>query len=161
MVKLQISNLPLRVRFSHPAPNSMVSLVQWSAHLAVTEVVRVQSSYDTPIMHRQLSGRAMPLQGGGRRFNPVTMYQVYADIAQVVEQRIENPCVPSSTLGIGTKFQDSFSNIKCNESLVSLVQIQPPPKYGLIVLHVHRPDQVMGHPVQSVLWRSSSVSRAE
>ena len=35
----------------------------------------------------------------------------YADIAQVVEQRIENPCVVSSTLTIGTKFRIGAANI--------------------------------------------------
>ncbi len=38
---------------------------------------------------------------------------LYGDLAQLVEQRPEEPCVPSSSLGVATKliFTESFGKI--------------------------------------------------
>lgn len=49
-------------------------------------------------------GRALPLQGRCHRFESGWAYSVKgnAGIAQLVEQGIENPCVASSSLALGS-----------------------------------------------------------
>ena len=43
---------------------------------------------------------------GDRGFDPRQLRHTYAEIAQSVEQRTENPRVPSSILGLGTIYAE-------------------------------------------------------
>ena len=59
-----------------------------------------------------------PLQGEGRRFDPVTRYQ-FGDIAQLVEQQTENLCVGGSIPPVATKFRIHTANTKAMKAVGS------------------------------------------
>ncbi len=76
---------------------------------ALTKELGVRHSYLSQVRHSKCPASqkvvSKMVSSGLLKVDDLGYNRIYAEVAQLVEQRTENPRVPSSILGLGTKFR--------------------------------------------------------